>query len=80
MAAQPSGLVQEQDQLASDVEQATEQLAQLDLCAFWGSHKDDVIKWAHRLQKFPYSTLGFVRNMGRFIEQLAPKIDAMCGD
>lgn len=79
MAAQPSPLVIEQDELAGEVAAATKELVQLDLCSFWASHRADVMKWAKRLQKFPYSTLGFVRNMGKFVEQLAPKIDAMCG-
>ena len=76
MAAQPSTLVMEQDKLAGEVAAATRDLAQSDLCAFWAAHSDDVLKWARRMQKQPYSTLGFVRNMGKLVEELAAKIDA----
>ena len=77
MAAQPSSLVMEQDKLAGEVAAATRELAHTDLATFWNAHKEDVLKWARRMQKQPYCTLGFVRNMGKFVEKLAPKIDAI---
>ena len=47
--------------------------------AWWRANRANLCKWAKRIQRFPFSVIGFVQRLGQLAQKLVTLVDSFFG-